>query len=131
MTETAVARPVAGRALLAAALAWLLPGAGHFYLGRRRRAVAFLLLVAASLLLGCAFDGKLWRIVANEPLSVLGTLGSMGVGPAYFVLRYGLDYHGDPVAPGFEYGSAFLLTAGLMNLLLILDAWDITRGSKE
>jgi TM2 domain-containing membrane protein YozV len=131
VTETAVARPAAGRAALAIVLAWLLPGAGHFYLGRRRRAIAFVALVAAAVLLGCAFDGKLWRVAPNEPLSVLGTIGSMGMGPAYFVLRYGLDYRGDPVAPGYEYGSAFLLTAGLMNLLLMLDAWDIARGAKE
>ena len=48
----------------------------------------------------------------------------------YFVLRYLLGYHGDLVSPGFEYGSAFILTAGLMNLLLVLDAWDHARGRK-
>ena len=35
------------------------------------------------------------------------------------------------MAAGYEYGTAFLLTAGLMNLLLVLDAWDIARGKKE
>ena len=116
---------------LAAILAWLIPGAGHFYLGRRGRALAFLGVVAAALLIGCALDGRLWRVMPNQPLSVLATLGSMGMGIAYFVLRYATGYEGNILANGFEYGSAFVLTAGLMNLLLVLDAWDIAHGKKD
>ena len=40
-------------------------------------------------------------------------------------------YDGDPIGAGYEYGTVFLLTAGLMNLLLVLDAWDIATGKKE
>jgi hypothetical protein len=116
---------------LAAALAWLVPGAGHLYLGRRARGVAYLLLVAASLFVGCSLHGRLWSPSPGEPLSMLATLGSMGMGAIYFVLRYALGYAGDILSPGFEYGSAFVLTAGLMNLLLVLDAWDIAQGKKE
>ena len=47
------------------------------------------------------------------------------------LLRYVAGYAGNIVASGFEYGSAFILTAGLMNLLLILDAWDLALGRKE
>jgi len=70
-------------------------------------------------------------MVPGQPLSVLGTIGAMGMGIPYFVLRYGFGYEGDVVGAGFEYGTAFLLTAGLMNLLLVLDVWDISRGKKE
>ena len=55
----------------------------------------------------------------------------MGMGFLYFLLRFGLHYQGNIMAAGYEYGTAFLLTAGLMNLLLVLDAWDIVRGKKE
>jgi TM2 domain-containing membrane protein YozV len=116
---------------LAAVLAWLVPGAGHFYLGRRGRALAFFAVVAASLAIGCFLQGRLWQILPNQPLSILATLGSMGMGAVYFVLRYALGYQGDIVARGFEYGSAFVLTAGLMNVLLVLDAWDIAHGKKD
>jgi hypothetical protein len=64
-------------------------------------------------------------------VSILGTLGAMGVGIPYFVLRYSMKFTGDILSPGFEYGTAFLLTAGLMNWLLVLDALDISRGKKE
>ena len=47
------------------------------------------------------------------------------------VLRFGFGYEGTLEAAGFEYGGAFILTAGLMNLLLTLDAWDVARGRKE
>ena len=54
----------------------------------------------------------------------------MGMGLPYFGLRFIFGYQGSVVAAGYEYGSAFLLTAGLMNLLLVLDTWDILRGRK-
>lgn len=44
------------------------------------------------------------------------------------ILRLGLGHTGDPLGAGWEYGGVFLLTAGLMNLLLVLDAWDLALG---
>jgi len=114
---------------LAVVLAWLVPGAGHFFLGRRGRGLAFLLLVLASIALGCALQGELYRNVA-QPLDTLATLACAAMGLPYFLL-YGLGYTGSIDSAGYEYGKAFVLTAGLMNILLILDAWDIARGDKE
>ena len=117
-------------AALAASLAWLIPGAGHFLLKRPRRGAVFLVLVLLSLVIGCSLHGRLPWQWSGSPLRVLATLGSMGSGAAYFVLRFA-GYEGDVDAPGFEYGNAFILTAGLMNLLLVLDTWDIALGRKE
>lgn len=121
----------AANPLLATAVAWIVPGAGHFLLGRRGRGVAFFLLVTASIAIGWHLDGKLPWQWSGSPLATLATLGSLGMGLPYFVLRFGLDYEGVLQAPGYEYGYAFLLTAGLMNLLLMLDAWDVAAGVKE
>ena len=120
-----------GNPVVAGILAWLFPGLGHLYLRKWRRGVVFAVLVFASLLIGCELRGNLYRPVPDEPLSKLGTLGALGMGAPYFYLRYGRGYEGDVVGAGFEYGTAFLLTAGLMNWLLVLDAWDISRGKKE
>jgi hypothetical protein len=110
--------------------AWLVPGAGHLMLGRRRRGVIFFCIVIATIAIGALLEGNLYRVLPNQPLTILATLGSMGMGAPYFILRFIFGYHGNVVAAGYEYGSAFLLTGGLMNLLLVLDAWDIVRGRK-
>jgi hypothetical protein len=120
-----------GNPVIAMLSAWLVPGLGHIYLKRRLRGLLFFVLVMASLLIGCRLHGNLYQVVPGQPLTILATLGSMGVGFPYFLLRYGLNYQGDIKGAGYEYGTAFLLTAGLMNLLLVLDAWDIARGKKE
>jgi hypothetical protein len=114
-----------------AVLAWLVPGAGHFYLRRWGRGLLFLAVILTSLAIGVGLEGKLWNLVPGQPLSYLGTLTCAGLGLPYLVLRFGLDYQGNLQSQGYEYGAAFILTAGLMNLLVILDAWDIARGLKE
>ncbi|MDP9121724.1 MAG: hypothetical protein M3O15_10235 [Acidobacteriota bacterium] len=133
--STPVPQPVAHEAVanpvLAGVLAWLIPGLGHLFLRRRARAIAFFVLVLAALLVGYQLEGNLYRPLQGQPLTLLGTLGAMGVGIPYFVLRYALHYEGTLSGAGFEYGTAFLLTAGLMNLLLVLDAWDIASGKKD
>ncbi len=121
----------AARALVATALAWVMPGAGHAYLGRWRRAIAFLVLILAALVIGCQLEGRLPWTFSGSPLSVLATLGCLGCGAPALFLRLVLGYEGTVEAPGYEYGSAFILTAGLMNLLLVLDVWDISTGRKE
>ena len=113
---------------LALALAWLVPGAGHIFLGRRGRGLAFLVIVLATVGVGCALHGELYRGIA-QPLDTVATLACAGMGLPYFAL-YGLGYTGNLDAAGYEYGKAFVLTAGLMNILLLLDAWDIARGEK-
>ena len=120
-----------GSPYLAAGLALLLPGLGHFYLGRRVRGILFFVLVVVAIGVGCWLQGNLYTPIPGRPLSRLATLGAMGMGTPYFLLRFGLGYSGDIMAAGHDYGTAFLLSAGLMNLLLVLDAWDIATGRKE
>ncbi|MCB1055987.1 MAG: hypothetical protein KDD11_10830 [Acidobacteria bacterium] len=114
---------------LAVLLAWLVPGAGHVYLGRRTRGLYFLIVVSAAIFVGVKIGGGL-SMAFDAPLQKLGTLASMGMGLPYFVLRFVAGYTGDLARPGFEYGAAFLLSAGLMNLLLILDTWDVANGRR-
>jgi TM2 domain-containing membrane protein YozV len=120
-----------GNAVVAVLSAWLVPGLGHFYLKRPLRGLAFFALVVASVLIGCNLEGHLYQVMAGQPLTILATFASMGMGFLYFLLRYALHYQGNIMGAGYEYGTAFLLTAGLMNLLLVLDVWDIVRGKKE
>lgn len=130
MSERAEPGP-SGRLIGLVLLAWLVPAAGHVALGRRGRAAVFAVVLAVALATGYALDGNLYRVVPGQPLSWLFTAGAAGLGAPYFLLRWGLGYQGDPTAPGFEYGTVFLLSAGLMNLLLVLDVYDIASGRKD
>ncbi|MGH9400454.1 MAG: DUF6677 family protein [Thermoanaerobaculia bacterium] len=116
---------------VAAALAWVFPGLGHLYLGRRRRALAYAAIVMATFLLGLQFEGRLYSVEPGQPLTVLATFAIHGGGVLPIAARALSDNPGGSIlSVTFEYGCAFLLTAGLMNLLLMLDAWDIASGRK-
>ena len=119
------------RPVLVAVAAWAVPGSGHLILRKPRRAAVVFGVVLFSFLFGCWLRGHLYVVVPEQPLSRLATLSSMGAGAPYFVARYLVEYSGDVLSSTFEYGKAFLLTAGLLNLLAVFDAWDIASGSKE
>jgi hypothetical protein len=121
-----------GRTFLAILLAYLVPGAGHLYLGRRARAITFFCIVVLMFLIGIAIDGDLYTLGHSNGsiLRLLAALGSLGAGVIYWVAT-GMGVHGDVTSITFEHGTAFTITAGLMNLLLMLDVFDIAQGRKE
>lgn len=144
-----------GRASIAVLLAWLVPGLGHVFLGQVRRGLLFAFLVFASFGLGLAHDGKLALRDSGQPfLSTLQLIANVGVGPADLVARvsvygeavYTLPRRGEQALPHAVerekilrarirsslsiYGTAYLWTAGLMNLLLLFDVWDVGRGRR-
>lgn len=112
-------------------LAWLVPGVGHMLLGRRSRAAVFFVVVVIAFLLGITLDGELILPHAGDPLSYLAAIASVGNGVLFFVARaVGLG-QGVVTSPAYEFGNTFLLTAGMMNLLLVLDVHDIGTGKKD
>lgn len=123
---------MSARAVVAMVLAWAVPGAGHFYLGRRARALAFFVIVAFLFVLGLAVDGRLYVLGESRGrwITQFAGLGSMGSGALYFGARL-FGPEGDIRSMTFEYGRTFTLTAGLMNLLLVLDCYDISQGRKR
>jgi hypothetical protein len=113
-------------------LAYLVPGAGHFYLGYRARGLVFFTIVTLLFMIGISIDGSLYTLQESggSLLKILASFGSMGAGLLYFVAR-ALGPHGDVRSITFEYGTTFTLTAGLMNLLLVLDCFDLAEGRKR
>jgi hypothetical protein len=126
------------RTITAMLFALLVPGTGHLYLGRRGRAATFFVIIVFLFIAGLGLDGRLYTFDDPGALAGLASLGSMGSGVLYFVTRalghvplFGYSIAGDYRSMTFEYGTAFALTAGLMNLLLIVDVFDIAEGRKE
>jgi TM2 domain-containing membrane protein YozV len=111
-------------------LAFLIPGAGHFYLGRRGRALAFFAIVLSMFVAGILLQGKVYVSEPGKPLTALASLASLGLGIPYFVAR-AVGVAGNITSITYEYGTAFTLTAGLMNLLLVLDSYDIAEERKR
>jgi len=120
------------RAFTAMFLAYVIPGAGHFYLGRRKRALAYFAIIVVLFLLGLAIKGGVYTLAESRDslLVRLATFGSMGSGALYFI-AVAKARLGDIFSATYEYGRMFTLSAGLMNLLLVLDCFDIVRGRKE
>lgn len=115
-----VLRPRRRGTFRAVLLTLLVPGLGHVSLGQRRRGAAFLALVAAAFAIGIALGGELPRSVPT-PFSALAIVTTSATGVFSAAARLlGLGT-GNPASPTSEYGDAYLLTAGTMNLLLAVD----------
>ena len=118
--------------LAAILLAWLIPGLGHYYLGRRKSAIAFAAIVTLTFLAGLSFQGRLYTVEAGQPLTILATFAVCGTGLLNIAARlFSENPTGMILSVTYEYGCAYLLTAGLMNLLLVLDAYDLATGRKR
>ena len=80
--------------------------------------------------IGIALEGRLFPFEPSQPLVALAAIADVGIGIPYFIAR-SLGYGaGRVVAVTYEYGNAFLIVAGLMNLLVVIDAFDIASGRK-
>jgi hypothetical protein len=112
------------------AAAWALPGAGHLWLGRRQKGVVFLVTLTLMFAVGLALEGRIFPFEFSQPLVALAAFADLGIGLPYFVAKL-LGYGGGRVvAITYEYGNAFGIVAGLLNMLVVLDAFDIAEGRK-
>ena len=125
--------------------AWLVPGLGHWLLGKKKRAVVFAAVIFCAFVTGVLLHGEIGTPKAQSPFSWLAAFACLGngalsiarliwlngLGGLFAGLPFDLQGGGSPSAGGFAYGNTFLYTAGLMNLLAVLDVSDIARGDKD
>ena len=110
--------------------AWAIPGAGHFWLGRVQKGVVFLVALTTMFGLGLLLQGRLFPFDLSEPLVALAAFANAGLGLPWIAGRaLGLG-NGIVTAVTYEYGNTFLIVAGLLNFLVMLDAYDIGAGRK-
>jgi hypothetical protein len=115
---------------LVCAAAWLVPGAGHLWLGRIQKGVIFLVTLPLMFATGLWLEGRIFPFQPAEPLVALAALADLGIGIPYFVAKALNLGAGRVVAATYEYGNAFIIVAGLLNMLVVLDAFDIAQGRK-
>ena len=130
MRATAADRALSTNPTLISIAAWLIPGAGHLLLGRTQKGLVFLVAIPLMFITGLWLNGRLFPFEIAEPLVALAALAAVGNGLPYFVAAMlGLG-KGIVTAASYEYGNTFVIAAGLLNTLVVLDAYDIALGRK-
>jgi hypothetical protein len=119
----------------AVALGWLIPGGGHFLLKRNGRALLLLFSVTSMFLCGLMMRGAMFQPQSGDLLTTLintgGFIGDLCSGILY-LLSVWLGYNQPDVAGAVhDYGTKFLVTAGLLNILAMVDAFEIAAGRKN
>lgn len=121
--------------LVPVALAWLVPGGGHFLLKRRGRAALLLFAVTSMFLLGLMMRGILFEPKTGDLLTTLiycgGFLGNLASGILYLATVWLGYVQPDIAGHVHDYGTKFLVTAGLLNVLAMVDAFEIAAGRKS
>jgi hypothetical protein len=116
--------------VLVSVLSWLVPGAGHLWFGRRQKGIVFLIVLPLMFFTGIWLEGRIFPFDFSEPLVGLAAIANLGIGLAWMIAR-GMDIgHGLVTAATYEYGNTFMIVAGLLNFLVMLDVYDIGMGRK-
>jgi hypothetical protein len=115
---------------LICAIAWLIPGGGHLWLRRREKGLIFLITLPLMFVTGIWLDGRLFPFEITQPLVALAAFADIGIGLPYFLAKILGTGGGRVIAITYEYGNAFLIVAGLLNMLVVLDVFDIAQGRK-
>ena len=110
--------------------AWIVPGAGHLWLGRRQKGLVFLVVPTLLFAFGLWLEGRLFPFDPSQPLVALAAIADVGIGAPYLLARTLDAGAGRVVAWTYEYGNTFVIVAGLLNMLVVLDAFDIAMGRK-
>jgi hypothetical protein len=115
---------------LICAAAWAVPGLGHLWQGRLSKGLVFLIVLPLMFGTGLWLEGRLFPFEPTQPLVALAALADLGIGVPYLIAKAVGTGTGRVVALTYEYGNAFAIVAGLLNMLVVLDAFDIAQGHK-
>jgi hypothetical protein len=110
--------------------AWMVPGLGHLLLGRKWRAVILFSAIVTMFLMGIAMQGEFFTTGSGSYLQTLGYFGELCVGLAMPMARFFGYAGGSPLFISADFGTAYLVAAGMLNALSVLDTYDIAMGRK-
>jgi|SRR5579872_1956855 hypothetical protein len=116
--------------VLAPALAWLIPGAGHLIQRRWIRGLLLMASIGTMFVLGLLMEGHVYRPNGGDILDILGFVGDVGAGGLYIVSR-SMDWGQAAIAHATaDYGTKYIIVAGLLNFISVADAYHIAIGKK-
>jgi hypothetical protein len=127
----ATQEPVSMMAVIAPAVGWLIPGAGHMIQKRWIRGLLLFMSIASLFLLGLAMQGRIYKANGGDILDILGFIGDVGAGGLYIVTT-AMDWGQGAIAfATADYGTKFMIVAGLLNFIAVADAYHIAIGKKQ
>jgi len=130
-TRTSEAAPVNMMAVVAPAIGWLIPGAGHIIQKRWIRGALLLISIATLFVLGLMMQGRIYKANGGDILDILGFIGDMGAGGLY-IITLAQDWGQGAIAfATADYGTKFMIVAGLLNFIAVADAYHIAIGKKQ
>jgi hypothetical protein len=130
-TRVTPAQPANMMAVLAPAVGWLIPGAGHMIQRRWIRGLLLLVSIATLFVLGLAMQGRIYKANGGDILDILGFIGDVGAGGLYIVTM-AMDWGQGAIAfATADYGTKFMIVAGLLNFIAAADAYHIAIGKKR
>ena len=118
-------------ALVAAVAGWLVPGLGHALLGKWGKAIVYFVGVAILALVGLGLRGNVFSSNSADAFGMLGFLADIGNGIFYFLAGTINPAGGDVSRASGDYGTRLFATAGVLNLLCVLEVLQIGFGSRE
>ena len=118
------------RNILPAAAGWFIPGLGHVLQKKYVKGIVFFVCITAMAGLGLLMDGRIFEYQTENPLTILEFFSDLGYGFLYLLSRLTPLGLGKLSSLSYEYGTAYIAGAGLLNYLVALDAFDIARGKK-
>ncbi len=129
--KVAQAESIGIMAVLAPAIGWLIPGAGHMIQKRWIRGGLLFLSIVSLFLLGLAMQGHIYKANGGDILDILGFVGDIGAGGLY-ILTMANDWGQGAIAfATADYGTKFMIVAGLLNFIAMADAYHIAIGKKR
>ena len=123
-------QPSEAKAWSVAIAGWLVPGLGHALLRMWGRALVVFVTVGILVVTGASMRGNLFTRNGTDAFDMLGYVADLGTGCFYFVARTVEKGGADVSHAGGDYGTRFLATAGVLNLLAALHAFEAARGRK-
>jgi hypothetical protein len=133
--QTAETMPPVNVWLPAVLVAWIIPGGGHFLLKKRGRGALILASVTLMFVFGLFMRGMMFTPEKGDILTTLinygGFVSDLASGALYFAASMFGYAQGDLPGAVHDYGTKFLVTAGLLNILAIVDAYEIAAGRKD
>ena len=127
----AEAAPVNMMAVIAPAVGWLIPGAGHMIQKRWIRGLLLMVSIVTLFVLGLMMQGRIYRANGGDILDILGFIGDLGAGGLYIV-TLARDWGQGAIAfATADYGTKFMIVAGLLNFIAVADAYHIAIGKKQ